>query len=89
MAHFGLAGCAGVHGSRSRGIPRVPAKICKSRTTNNANPNQSWTYDAAGNRASDYTGTAWTYDNLNRMSVNGAGTALTNDILGKAYMRAR
>ena len=32
-----------------------------------ANASQTWTYDAAGNRASDYTGSGWTYDNLNRM----------------------
>ena len=43
---------------------------------------QTWTYDAAGNRKTDYTGTGWTYDNLNRMTANGAGTSETNDILG-------
>ena len=47
-----------------------------------ANATQSWTYDAAGNRASDYTGSSWAYDNLNRMTANGAGTAFSNDVLG-------
>ncbi len=46
------------------------------------NATQSWTYDAAGNRTGDYTGTGWTYDNLNRMTANGVGTGFSNDILG-------
>ncbi len=47
-----------------------------------ANANPSWTYDAAGNRASDSTNTGtWTYDNLNRMTAS-PGTTYTNDVLG-------
>ena len=47
-----------------------------------ANATPSWTYDAAGNRASDSTNTGtWTYDNLNRMTAS-PGTTYTNDILG-------
>ncbi len=47
-----------------------------------SNATPSWTYDAAGNRASDSTNTgAWTYDNLNRMTAS-PGTTYTNDILG-------
>ena len=35
----------------------------------NATPN--WTYDAAGNRASDSTVSgSWTYDNLNRITAS-------------------
>ncbi len=42
----------------------------------------AWTYDAAGNRASDASqGTGWTYDNLNRMTAS-PGYTYTNDILG-------
>ncbi len=47
-----------------------------------ANANPVWTYDAAGNRASDSTNAGtWTYDNLNRMTAS-PGATYTNDILG-------
>ncbi len=47
-----------------------------------SNATASWTYDAAGNRASDSTNTGtWTYDNLNRMTAS-PGVSYTNDILG-------
>lgn len=48
-----------------------------------ANATPSWTYDAAGNRASDSTisGT-WTYDNLNRMTASPMSSSYDNDILG-------
>ena len=46
------------------------------------NANVTWTYDAAGNRASDSSKPgAWTYDNLNRMTAS-PGVSYTNDILG-------
>ena len=45
------------------------------------NATQSWTYDAAGNRTSDYTGTTWAYDNLNRMTAS-PGFTYSNSILG-------
>jgi RHS repeat-associated protein len=42
----------------------------------------TWTYDAAGNRASDSSiSGSWTYDNLNRMTASPYGT-YTNDLLG-------
>jgi RHS repeat-associated protein len=41
-----------------------------------------WTYDTAGNRASDTSNSgSWTYDYLNRMSAS-PGVSYTNDILG-------
>ena len=47
-----------------------------------ANATPSWTYDAAGNRASDSTNAgSWSYDNLNRMTAS-PGATYTNDILG-------
>ncbi len=47
-----------------------------------SNATPSWTYDAAGNRASDSTNSGtWTYDNLNRMTAS-PSTSYTNDILG-------
>jgi RHS repeat-associated protein len=47
-----------------------------------ANANVTWTYDAAGNRASDSSNTGtWVYDNLNRMTAS-PGVTYTNDILG-------
>lgn len=46
----------------------------------NATP--TWTYDAAGNRASDSTNSGtWTYDNLNRMTAS-PNMTYTNDVLG-------
>ncbi|MBS1700313.1 MAG: RHS repeat-associated core domain-containing protein [Armatimonadetes bacterium] len=50
-----------------------------------SNATPSWTYDAAGNRASDSTQSGtWAYDHLNRMtSMPGVITGtMTNDILG-------
>ena len=47
-----------------------------------SNATPSWTYDAAGNRASDSTNSGtWTYDNLNRMTAS-PGYTYTNDNLG-------
>ncbi len=47
-----------------------------------SNATPSWTYDAAGNRASDSTNPGtWTYDNLNRMTAS-PGATYTNDIVG-------
>lgn len=46
------------------------------------NHSTTWTYDAAGNRATDSAQTgSWAYDNLNRMT-SANGTTCTNDILG-------
>ena len=48
-----------------------------------SNATPSWTYDAAGNRASDSTNTGtWTYDNLNRMTASPGVSSYLNDILG-------
>ncbi|MBS1727754.1 MAG: RHS repeat-associated core domain-containing protein [Armatimonadetes bacterium] len=50
-----------------------------------SNATPSWTYDAAGNRASDSTNSGtWSYDNLNRMTAMPGVTVgtMTNDILG-------
>ena len=47
-----------------------------------ANAVQSWTYDAAGNRASDSSQPgSWSYDNLNRILSSPQGT-YTHDVLG-------
>lgn len=48
-----------------------------------ANQSVTWTYDAAGNRASDssQSGT-WSYDNLNRMTASPGVSTYVNDILG-------
>lgn len=47
-----------------------------------ANANVSWTYDAAGNRASDSANPgAWSYDNLNRIVSSPMGS-YTHDTLG-------
>lgn len=46
-----------------------------------SNEVQTWTYDAAGNRASaSATPGTWTYDNLNRMSASPFATYTHNDI---------
>ncbi|MBS1727752.1 MAG: hypothetical protein JST51_13610 [Armatimonadetes bacterium] len=49
-----------------------------------SNATPSWTYDAAGNRASDSTNSGtWSDDNLNRMTASpGVTGGYTNDILG-------
>ncbi|MBI1332266.1 MAG: hypothetical protein GC165_05250 [Armatimonadetes bacterium] len=49
-----------------------------------SNATPSWTYDAAGNRASDSTNSGtWSYDNLNRMTASpGVTGGYTNDIFG-------
>ena len=53
-----------------------------------ANATPSWTYDAAGNRASDSTNSGtWTYDNLNRMTAS-PGYTYSNDILGNRTLQA-
>ena len=47
-----------------------------------ANAAQSWSYDAAGNRASDSSQPgAWSYDSLNRILSSPQGT-YTHDVLG-------
>lgn len=53
-----------------------------------ANEYQTWTYDDAGNRASDSTVSgSWTYDNLNRMTASPGISSYTNDILGNRTQR--
>lgn len=52
-----------------------------------ANATPSWTYDAAGNRASDSTiSGSWTYDNLNRMTAS-PGYTYINTIGGNRLER--
>ena len=53
-----------------------------------ANPTPAWTYDAAGNRASDSTNSGtWTYDNLNRMTASPGISSYENDILGNRTLK--
>ena len=53
------------------------------------NANVTWTYDAAGNRASDSSNSGtWTYDNLNRMTAS-PGYTYTNDILGNRLTKTQ
>ncbi|MBI5705638.1 MAG: RHS repeat-associated core domain-containing protein [Armatimonadetes bacterium] len=53
-----------------------------------SNEYQTWTYDDAGNRASDSTiSGSWTYDNLNRMTASPGYSSYTNDILGNRTAR--
>ncbi|HQU18067.1 MAG TPA: hypothetical protein PLA92_03345, partial [Fimbriimonadaceae bacterium] len=52
-----------------------------------ANEVQTWTYDAAGNRATDSVqGSGWSYDNLNRMTAS-PGYSYLHDILGNRTWR--
>ena len=52
-----------------------------------ANPQQTWTYDAAGNRATDSAqGNGWTYDNLNRITAS-PGYTYDSDLAGNRLHR--
>ncbi|KXK15168.1 MAG: hypothetical protein UZ18_ATM001001618 [Armatimonadetes bacterium OLB18] len=51
------------------------------------NEAQTWTYDAAGNRATDSVqGSGWSYDNLNRITAS-PGYSYLHDILGNRTWR--
>lgn len=53
------------------------------------NEAQTWTYDAAGNRATDSVqGSGWSYDNLNRI-LTSPGYVYEHDILGNRTWRNR
>jgi len=52
-----------------------------------ANPQQTWTYDAAGNRATDSVqGNGWSYDNLNRITAS-PGYTYDHDLAGNRLHR--